>query len=270
MVSFPPCKINLGLNVTAKRPDGFHDIQTCFYPVAWNDVLEVVPASDFSFTISGDPVPGPSASNLCVRAYDLLQKEYGLPPVAIHLLKCIPIGAGLGGGSADGAYTLKALNQIFKLAISADDLKTLAARLGSDCPFFIEACPVIGTGKGDILSAVALSLKGNFLVIVKPEVHVATSAAYGGVDVARPAIDLRTVLEQSPIDEWRHLLKNSFEDHLFKQFPVIEAIQQKLYAFGAAYASMSGSGSAVYGIFKEHTDLKKEFEGFAYWSGFFD
>lgn len=270
MVSFPPCKINVGLHVTSKRDDGYHDIVTCFYPVPWHDVLEIVPANDFTFSMSGTPVPGAAADNLCMRAYDLLKKEYRLKPVAIHLMKNIPVGAGLGGGSADGAETLRILNTIFDLGISDDELKGYASQLGSDCAFFLENRPMIGTGRGELLTPVSVSLKGKFLIIVKPEAHISTAKAYAGVTPRRPDQDLRQILESRPISEWKPFVKNDFDVSLFKEFPIIEAIHQKLYAFGATYASMSGSGSAVYGIFENETDLKKEFESMTYWSGFLD
>ena len=270
MVSFPPCKINLGLHIVGKRPDGYHNIETCFYPVPWTDALEVVPARDFSFSVSGDPVPGAAADNLCVRAYDLLRREFNLKPVSIHLHKVLPMGAGLGGGSADGAYALKAVREVFDLPITIDEMKAYAAGLGSDCAFFIENKPAIGTGRGEVLSEVALSLKNKYLVIVKPEVHISTVTAYSGVTPRKPQLDIRQIVETHPVEEWRQLLKNDFEEHIFKQFPIIEAFQQKLYAFGALYASMSGSGSAVFGIFPRAIDLKKEFETFTYWSGDLD
>jgi len=270
MVSFPPCKINLGLNIIGKRSDGYHDIATGFYPVQRTDVLDIVPAKDFSFAVSGDLIPGAAVDNLCVRAYHLLKKDFSLKPVAIHLLKCIPIGAGLGGGSADGAYTLRALNQIFDLAISREKMVVYAAQLGSDCAFFIENKPMIGTGRGEVLSALDVTLKGKYLVIVRPEVQILTATAYAGVVPHDPGADLRDVLERHPMSEWRHLLKNDFEATLFPQFPIIEALLQKLYALGAIYASMSGSGSAVFGIFENATNLEKEFESYDYWSGFLD
>lgn len=270
MVSFPPCKINLGLHIVGKRPDGYHDIETCFYPVPWTDVLEVVPSRDFSFAVSGRPVPGRAADNLCVRAYELLRKDFHLKPVAIHLHKMLPIGAGLGGGSANGAYALKSIRDIFNLPISEDAMKAYAARLGSDCVFFLEEKPAIGTGRGEALLGVALSLTKRYLIIVKPEVHISTSDAYAGVTPRKPAVDIRKIVEKHPLETWRHHLRNDFEDHIFRKFPIIEALQQKMYALGALYASMSGSGSAVFGIFSEALDLRKEFETFTYWSGHLD
>jgi 4-diphosphocytidyl-2-C-methyl-D-erythritol kinase len=268
MVSFPPCKINLGLNVTGKRSDGFHDISTCFYPVPWTDVLEIVPADNFSFSTGGVKIPGSSADNLCVRAYSLLKKDFELKPVAIYLLKIVPVGAGLGGGSADGVFTLKILNDLFRLDLPSAKFRDYAAQLGSDCSFFIDNKPMIGTGKGEILSEVAFSLNGRYLVIVKPEVHISTSEAFAGITPREPDTDLKTVLEREPITKWRDLVTNDFEHQLFQRFPIIEAIKQKLYAYGAVFASMSGSGSAVFGIFDQEIDLRKEFPNEVYWSGF--
>lgn len=270
MVSFPPCKINLGLNVIRKRADGYHDLVTCFYPVPWCDALEIVPARDFSFSISGTPVPGPAADNLCVKAYELLKNEFKLDPVAIHLLKVLPIGAGLGGGSSDGAFALKMLNELFGLGLSHAQLSEYASQLGSDCAFFIESRPAIGTGRGEVLTGIDLSLAGKFLVIVKPEVSISTSKAFAGVVPRSPTADLKDVLENRPIQEWRDLLQNDFEDHLFRQFPIIDSLQKKMYAQGARFAMLSGSGSAVFGIFDSEVDLRKAFEGVRYWSGSLD
>lgn len=266
MITFPPCKINLGLNIISKRPDGFHNILTCFYPVPWNDVLEIIPAKDFTFDISGMLVPGAVKDNLCYKAYEILKRDFDLPPVAIHLHKILPIGAGLGGGSADAALTLRTLNHLFDLRLSQEILKEYAARLGSDCAFFVEEKPLIGSGRGEVLTDTTLTLKNKFLVIVIPEVQISTAEAYSKIS-PHPESDLKRILENHPLQEWRGLLKNDFQDALYKLFPVMEAIHQKLYALGADYASMSGSGSSVFGIFENPVDSKKEFEGFTYWSG---
>ena len=268
MVSFPPCKINLGLNVTSKRQDGFHEITTCFYPVPWTDVLEIVPSRSFSFATSGVDIPGASADNLCVRAYTLLKKDFNLKPVSIYLLKIVPIGAGLGGGSADGAFTLKILNELFELGLSLPQLSQYAAQLGSDCAFFTDARPKLGKGRGEVLSPLSLSLAGRYIAIVKPQVHVSTAEAFAAITPRNPDTNLKEVLENYPIDRWKDLVKNDFEHELFRRFPIIEAIKQKLYACGAVFASMSGSGSAVFGIFDHEIDLKKEFPDQVYWSGF--
>lgn len=270
MVSFPPCKINLGLNVIKRRPDGYHEIATCFYPVSWNDVLEIVPAKDFTFAASGDPVPGAAADNLCVRAYELLKKEFHIAPVSMHLLKVIPTGAGLGGGSSDCAYALRLLNELFNLELSVGRLEEYASRLGSDCAFFIQAKPAMGSGRGEILSSVNVSLKRKFIVIIKPEVNIPTAEAYAEIVPRLPEQDLKSIVENRPVKEWRQVLKNDFEPSIFRRFPVIEAIHTKLYAFGAIYASMSGSGSAVYALFENEIDLRNEFADMRYWSGYLD
>ena len=268
MVSFPPCKINLGLYVINKRVDGYHNLQTCFYPVPWNDVLEIIPSKPGAFATTGIPIPGASKDNLCFRAYEMLKKDFGLPTVSIHLHKVVPIGGGLGGGSSDGAYTLRALNELFNLTMTSELLLNYASILGSDCPFFIGDEPMLGTEKGNVLTPVKLSLKGKYLVIVTPEVQISTAEAYASILPGKPAIELRSILEDTPLTEWKGKLKNVFEDTIFKKFPVIEALYQKMYALGADYASLSGSGSSVYGIFQQEVRLKHHFETFSYWSGY--
>lgn len=246
MVAFPPCKINLGLNVVRKRNDGYHDIETCFYPVAWTDILEVIPSDKLEFTSSGNTIPGSAEENLCIKAWKLL----GAPPVKIHLHKVIPTGAGLGGGSSDAAWTLRMLNEIFDLKA---DLGSYAPQLGSDCTFFLHDKPMIGTGKGEILSPVDVPLKGKYLLIVKPDVHVATAKAYEGIV---PAIPTRSISDVIPnFNEWKVFLKNDFEATILEIFPVIKSLKEKLYDSGAAYAGMTGSGSAVYGLFDNKPDL---------------
>ena len=235
MVAFPPCKINLGLNVLRKRDDGYHDIETCFYPIPWTDILEVIPSDKFEFTVSGNAIPGDD--NLCVKAYRLLNT----PPAKIHLHKIIPTGAGLGGGSSDAAWTLRLLNDVFQLKLSKDELKKYAAQIGSDCAFFIEDGPMIGTGRGEILRPAKVDLKGKFIVIVKPDVHVSTAEAYSGIVPKGSKLDLSDIRS----------LRNDFEETIFKKYPAIESIKKSLYQAGATYASMSGSGSAVYGIFND-------------------
>ncbi|MEO6108157.1 MAG: 4-(cytidine 5'-diphospho)-2-C-methyl-D-erythritol kinase [Cyclobacteriaceae bacterium] len=268
MVSFPPCKINVGLNIISKRDDGYHNILTVFYPVPWHDILEIIPSKKASFTVTGQPVPGSAKENLCLQAYDILKEDFKLVPVSIHLHKIIPMGAGLGGGSSDAAYTLRTLNELFDLSLSHEALRNYAARLGSDCAFFIEEKPVLGSGRGEVLTDIRISLKGKFLVIVKPEVQISTASAYANSSPGKPTVDLRTIMEKHAVNEWRGLLKNDFEDNLFKQFPFIQSIHQKLYATGAQYASLSGSGSSVFGIFEKAIDLRNRFEGLTYWSGY--
>jgi len=249
VVAFPPCKINLGLNVVRKRSDGYHDIATCFYPVPWTDILEIIPSEKFSFTVSGNVIPGSEDDNLCVKAYKLLNT----PPVKIHLHKIIPTGAGLGGGSSDAAWTLRLLNDLFVLKLSKDELRNHASKVGSDCAFFIDDVPMIGTGRGELLTSVNVSLKGKYIVIIKPDVHISTVQAYTGVVPKVSGLSIENI----PFNEWKKYLKNEFEETIFQKFPVIKSIKEALYTAGAIYASMSGSGSAVYGIFSENIDHEK-------------
>lgn len=266
MISFPPCKINLGLNVLSKRSDGYHNLETCFYPIPLTDALEIVPADAVSFNLSGNAIPGDAADNLCLKAYRLLQKDFALPPVAIFLHKVIPSGAGLGGGSSDGAHTLRLLNHIFNLKLTAEKLKAYALQLGSDCPFFIEDKPMLGTGRGEILTEISVQLSGKFLVLVKPDIHVSTAEAYGGVTPAVPSVRIKNTLETLPVSTWKEVLVNDFEKSVFAKHPHIGAIKDNLYEHGALYASMSGSGSSVFGIFEKPVDLKRQFRDQFYWS----
>lgn len=265
MVVFPHCKINLGLHVISKRDDGYHNIETCFYPVPWRDVLEIIKSNQFSFSQSGLTIPGSTDENLCVKAYQLLQKDFNLTPVQIHLHKVIPTGAGLGGGSSDAAFTLRALNSIFNLKLSQTALKSYAAQLGSDCTFFIDDKPMLASGRGEILSETSLSLKGKYLVIIKPEIHVSTAEAYAGVKPKQPAQSIFKIISE-PILFWKDSLSNDFEESVFKKHAVIKETKEKLYQYGASYASMSGSGAAVFGVFDSPVDLKNLFEG-VYWGG---
>ena len=267
MVFFPPCKINLGLRIIEKRSDGFHNIETCFYPVPWTDILEIIPSSAFAFTTSGLQVPGDEQNNLCVKAYRLLASAYDLPPVKIHLHKILPMGAGLGGGSADAAYVLRGLDEVFGLNIQLVKLNEFASRLGSDCAFFLYDKPMIGSGKGEVLSETALTLKGNFIVIVKPEVHISTQSAYSGVTPDNTSPLIRDVIEKTPFTEWKSLLSNDFEKSIFTTYPQLAEIKQRMYDVGAVYASMSGSGSSIFGIFDNKVDLKDRFADCEYWSG---
>ncbi len=256
MVSFPGCKINLGLHVIRKRPDGYHDLETCFYPVPWQDILEIVPAETMAFTSSGIAIPGAEADNLCLRAYQLLKTDFNLPPVHIHLHKILPMGAGLGGGSSDGAHTLRTLNTVFSLGLSTDALAGYAARLGSDCAFFIYETPQLGTGRGEILEPVTVTLKDKYLLLVKPDIHVSTAEAYSGVTPRQADYNLRQVLENQPMETWKDIVRNDFETSVFRKYPVIEQLKQTLYDAGAVYAAMSGSGATVFGIFNEQAQLE--------------
>lgn len=267
MVSFPHAKINLGLNIIRKRADGYHDLETCFYPVGWTDILEIIPSPAFHFSSSGLPVDGNPGDNLCVRAYQALKKDFNLPPVHIHLHKIVPMGAGLGGGSSDAAFTLRQLNETFGLGLSTLSLEEYAARLGSDCAFFISDSPRFGSGKGEVLSPVSISLKGKYIVLVKPDVHVSTAEAYAGVSPSARGLAIESILEHKPIGEWKSVLKNDFEDSVFKKYPEIAQVKHALYVHGATYASMSGSGSCVFGIFEKEIELAHHFKGLTYWGG---
>jgi 4-diphosphocytidyl-2-C-methyl-D-erythritol kinase len=264
MVVFPHCKINLGLQIVSKRNDGYHTINTCFFPIPWTDILEIIKADKFSFSNSGLEIPGKQEDNLCIKAFQLLQREYDLAPVQMHLHKVIPTGAGLGGGSSDAAFALRTLNSIFNLELSTQQLRSYASKLGSDCSFFVEDKPMIGSGRGEILTEVSVSLKGMHLVLVKPEIHVSTAEAYAGVKPKRPGRQLTEILSL-PVVEWKEMLVNDFEESVFHKYPALALLKKSMYQEGAIYASMSGSGSSVFGIFNSPIDLKNKFSG-TYWA----
>ena len=268
MISFPNAKINLGLYVTSKRDDGFHNIESIFIPVALSDVLEIVPSPDkeITFGIAGLPIGEIAGGNICEKAYQLLNADFNLPGVDTFLIKSIPSGAGLGGGSADGAFMLKMLNELFVLNISTTNLKNYAARLGSDCPFFIDNTPCMVTGRGEKIDAIELNLAGKFIVIVHPRVHVNTAEAYKHMNAREAAFDLRTI-SSLDIATWKDQITNQFEERVISMHPVIGEIKAALYKNGAVYASMSGSGSAVFGIFNSTPDISGQFHDFFCWSG---
>jgi 4-diphosphocytidyl-2-C-methyl-D-erythritol kinase len=252
MIVFPNCKINLGLHVTGKRPDGFHDLETIFYPLPVNDALEVLTHTRLQFESSGIPVPGDAADNLCIRAFQLLQSNFPqLQPVNIHLLKNIPIGAGLGGGSADAAFMLQLLNQKYQLGLTETALVGYAAQLGSDCPFFIVNKPCYATGRGEIMEPVTLDLSGYSFLLVHPGIHVNTGWAFKQLVPGAPVHSLREVT-QLPVEEWKDVVTNDFEAPVFQAHPVLGAIKEQMYASGAIYAAMSGSGSAIFGIYPKN------------------
>ena len=249
MISFPNAKINIGLNVVEKRPDGYHNLETIFYPVKLSDALEVVEAGETSFSSSGIEIDAVPESNLVYKAYSLLCGDFNLPPVKMHLHKVIPFGAGLGGGSADAAFALKMLNDYFTLGLTTTQLEDYAARIGADCPFFIQNKPTFAHGIGDRFKSVNLDLAAYEIVIVKPPFSVSTPQAYRNIVPAKSDFNLLKI-DQLPIEEWKSVVKNDFEKSVFPQFPEIEDLKNKLYEAGAVYASMSGSGSAVFGIFR--------------------
>ena len=254
MITFPNAKINLGLNIVEKRPDGYHNLETIFYPINLQDALEVTRREtndkEYTLHISGSPLEGEPEDNLVVKAYKLLKKDYpGLLPVDIHMYKHIPAGAGLGGGSSDAACMIKLLNDKFSLGLSTERMEEYAVKLGADCAFFIRNIPVFATGIGNLFEPVELSLKGYHIILIKPDIFVSTRDAFAEIKPVRPAVSLKEIVKQ-PMETWKNSMKNDFEDSVFKKFPEIAAIKDELYDLGAVYAAMSGSGSSVYGIFK--------------------
>ena len=258
MITFPNIKINLGLSITEERPDGYHNLETVFYPVALEDALEIRtnPEAQQKFTLHqhGMEIAGNPENNLVVKASLLLDKEFHLPPVEIHLYKHIPSGAGLGGGSSDAAFMLKLLNEHYNLQLSDNQLEDYAATLGADCAFFIKNTPTYAEGIGNIFSPIELSLKGYRIMIVKPDVFVSTREAFANIRPHRPEYPVREVIRR-PVAEWKDTLINDFEASVFPQYPVIGEIKEELYHQGAIYASMSGSGSSVFGLFAAGTTL---------------
>ena len=248
MITFPNAKINIGLNIVEKKPDGYHNLESCFYPIPWCDILEIIPSEKLQFTSDGISIPG-GGENLCLQAYQLLKKDFDISPVHIHLHKLIPIGAGLGGGSADCAFTIKMLNELFELKLTVKEMESYAGKLGADCPFFIQNKPKYVEGIGDVLTDIELDLAGYWLAVVYPGIHVSTQAAYANVTPSMPEHNLKSQLAE-PIESWT-LVKNDFEKSVFPVFHGIELVKRDLIARGAMYASMTGSGSAVFGLFKE-------------------
>ena len=277
MVCFPNAKINIGLNIIEKRPDGFHNIETVMYPLTGvvSDALEIVQSSKFKVQNSGIEIPGSESENLCVKAYNLIRKDYPqVPEIEIHLLKAIPIGAGLGGGSADAAFFIRLLNDKFELGISWGEMHHYARQLGSDCSFFVSNKPAFAEGKGDQLESVNLNLSGYYVALVCPDIHINTAEAYRGVILhpgpegrkhQSPSRDLGQTVAELPVAQWKKYIHNDFEDSLFPKYPELKKIKEKLYSLGALYASMSGSGSAMYGIFKRNPALSGKFSKCRVW-----
>lgn len=267
MICFPNAKINLGLNIVSKRPDGYHNIETIFYPIPIKDALEIVSANENDFFHqTGIAIEAEPSDNLVIRALRLLREKYSIPPLEIHLMKGIPFGAGLGGGSSDAAHMLKLVNDYCSLGISSDELEEIASSLGADCPFFIHNKPVFASGTGNIFTPVKLSLEGYYIALVKPQIAVSTPEAYSRVIPSIPAVSLKEII-QKPVNQWRDLMMNDFEESVFQLFPFIGDLKKKLYNAGAAYVSMSGSGSSVFGVFTEPTQLKEHFPDCFVWEG---
>ena len=265
MVVFPNAKINLGLNITKKRQDGYHELETFFYPVPWQEALEIVESEKTGVSVSGIAVPN-DGDNIVLKAYQLLKSEYDLPPVQIHLHKVIPIGAGLGGGSADAAFTLTLLNNLLELGLNDSRLMKYAVSLGADCAFFIKNKPMLATGVGEQLTEVDISLDGKFIMLVYPDIHISTKEAFSNITPKRPDIHIHQMLAEEKITDWKDILKNDFEPGLFESYPVLSKLKQQLYDAGAIYASMSGSGSCMYGIFEKNPQITFP-KHYSTWSG---
>lgn len=261
MITFANAKINIGLQVLHRRDDGYHELETVFYPLKIFDVLEVVEAPETRLIPSGLPIPGNGQDNLCLKAYYLLQREYDLPPVQIYLHKTIPIGAGLGGGSADAAFLLKLVNEKFNLGLSESELMRYALQLGADCSFFIHNKPVLATGIGDVFKDITVDLSPYRLIVIKPTIHVSTKEAYSAVTPDSRGRQLAAAIAL-PVEEWRDAIVNDFEAGIFSKHPQIKALKTLLYEQGAIFAAMSGSGSSVYGLFKEKVTLSGLNQGY--------
>jgi len=253
MISFPNAKINLGLNILRKREDGFHDIQTIMVPITFSDILEIVPSENngLEYSHSGIEVPGDPHTNLCWKAYKLFNGRYPVSGVKIHLHKVIPPGSGLGGGSADAAFTLKMLNELFNMKVEEDELLEMTAELGSDCPFFVKNQMVLAEGRGEEMKEITIEgLERKTIVLVLPGINVSTSWAYSRISPSVPKISLEDIIKEDILD-WKRNLVNDFEKPVYESHPVLKEIRDRLYGLGAVYTSMSGSGSAIYGIFDE-------------------
>lgn len=276
MIVYPNAKINLGLNIVEKRPDGYHNIETVFYPINLADALEIVFPTDstepYVWQSSGRTVDCPPEKNLCIKALLCLrnaaqERGISMPTVGLHLHKIVPMGAGLGGGSADAAFVIKYLNDLLRLGFSNAELSALSATIGADCPFFIENRPQFATGIGDVLSPISVDLAGKWLLLIKPPISVPTKTAYSKVHPHKPQKSVAEIVSM-PIAEWRNWLVNDFEESVFAEYPEIAHLKEYIYAQDAIYAAMSGSGSSIFGIFEHEPNINKNFDtNFFVWKG---
>ncbi|QNL22601.1 4-(cytidine 5'-diphospho)-2-C-methyl-D-erythritol kinase [Hyphobacterium sp. CCMP332] len=250
MLSFPNAKINLGLQIKSKRDDGYHEIETCLYPIPLNDILEIVPSNEDKLIVTGNAIDGKPEENLCYKAIRLLAENYKIPALHVHLHKLIPHGAGLGGGSSDAVHTLQSINKILNLNISENELLSLSSYLGSDCPFFVKNRPSIAHGRGEKIETLELSLKGDYLILVFPKLFISSSIAYSLINPKTPSQKLKTALKESKT-EWKKLLQNDFQMVLEKKYSQLAGLSQVMYNHNAYYAAMSGSGSSYFGLFNE-------------------
>lgn len=267
MVAFPICKINLGLNILRKRKDGYHDIETAFFPIPFTDVLEIIPAKSKTQLTNTGISSGSNEDNLCLKVYYLLKKDFpSLPEINIHLHKAIPVGAGLGGGSADASFTLSLLNKMFDLQLSPFRLFGYASLLGSDCSFFLFNKPCVATGRGESMEVMQLSLSNYKILLINPGIHINTKEIFQQIIPAIPAKKIKDIIQQ-PVETWKNELVNDFEKIVFPQHEVIKKIKEKLYNHNAVYASMTGTGSTVFGIFNanENNNYPVEEEYFHKW-----
>lgn len=258
MICFPNCKINLGLNVIEKRADGFHSLHTVFYPVSWCDALEVIEnkiVNDIDLHFTGLTVDGKKEDNIIFRAWQLVRELTKLPSISVHLHKNIPMGAGIGGGSSDAAFFINLLDKKFTLGLTYQQKHSVASELGSDCAFFLDNKPVFAQGRGNEFSPVNINLDGYYLLLVYPGIHSNTRDAFQGLTPRQPANDIKSIIEQRAINEWKQELVNDFDATIMKKYPAIEKLKRDLYSRGALFASMSGSGSTVYGIFDKKPSL---------------
>lgn len=270
MIVFPISKINLGLRITSKRPDGYHDIETIFYPAGLHDALEFIipeedPGKDILVT-SGIDTGAQGADNLVLKALALLRENHPIPHIKIHLHKTIPVGAGLGGGSSDAACFLKSINRFFSFRLTDEELHASALRLGSDCPFFIEAKPAYATGRGEVMSPVNVNLEGLYLVLLNPGVKISTKEAYGNCKPNKPEESLQEVISR-PVEEWKDSVVNDFEDYAISRYPLIGELKSGLYESGAVFSLMTGSGSTVFGLFKDKPALSADLKKYLIYSG---
>ncbi len=269
MICFPNAKINLGLYITEKRPDGFHTIESIFYPIGWNDALEIIETpnakNEFTLELSGISIGGNIEDNLLYKAFQLMKEKRTLPKLTVYLYKALPMGAGLGGGSADCAFFINLVNTHFKLNLSEEERLAIARPLGSDCAFFIKNEPLFAHQKGDVFKDINLDLSDYYIAVAFPNVHSNTKEAYSLVTPQHPQLSLLEIIKQ-PVNTWKDVLINNFEKSIFTKYPIVEKTKQDLYTAGAVYASMSGSGSAVFGLFNEVPQINTLIK-FPHWIG---
>ncbi|MFT5749129.1 MAG: 4-diphosphocytidyl-2-C-methyl-D-erythritol kinase [Ancylomarina sp.] len=267
MLTYSNAKINIGLNIVEKRNDGFHNIETVFFPIGMQDAIEIADSkseASYTFTTSGIPINIDAKDNIVVKAYELIKAKYDFPSQDIHLHKNIPFGAGLGGGSANSAFMIKLLNQKFNLGMSTKEMEDEVKKLGSDCAFFIENKPAFAIEKGDKLSSIDLNLSGYHILLIKPDVHISTPEAYANIKPHQPKTSLKELIKQ-PIETWKATIKNDFEDSIFPKQPLLAEIKNELYEQGATYAAMSGSGSSMFGLFKSEPNILPQWEKHFCW-----